>query len=58
MPTDTKRIADLREPERTKLDTNGRHLLALEQIADALEGIRIELNELSITMNRPERSSR
>ena len=46
MPTDPRKIAELRKPEREKQTIVSRQVAALEQIADALECIRIELVSL------------
>ena len=43
MTQDPKKITELRSRERTGLNTEQRQATALEQLADTLEAIRIDL---------------
>ena len=57
MPIDTRKIAELRKPEREKQTTESRQVAALEQIADTLECIRIELASLGHALSDSRRRS-
>ena len=56
MPTDPRKIAELRKPEREKQTIESRQVAALEQIADTLERIRIELVSLGHALRDARRS--
>jgi hypothetical protein len=57
MPIDARKIAELRKPEREKQTIESRQVAALEQIADALECIRIELVSLGHALSDARRRS-
>jgi hypothetical protein len=57
MPTDPRKIAELRKPEREKQTMESRQVAALEQIADTLECIRIELVSLGHALTDARRRS-
>lgn len=56
MPTDPRKIAELRRSEREKQTIEWRQVAALEQIADTLECIRIELVSLGHAFSDARRS--
>lgn len=49
---DTKKITELREAHRATLNMEWRHTIALEQIADALEALRLQMVLINSSIDR------
>lgn len=52
MLIDTKKIAESREAHRATLNMEWRHTIALEQIADALEALRVQMVLINSSIDR------
>lgn len=52
MPLDIKQITEMRSKARAENDGQVRQILALEQIADTLEALRLDLQTMSSALAR------
>lgn len=52
MANDVVKIAEARAPERSKHSEQMRQTLALEQIADTVEALRLDLREMATALTR------